>query len=194
MDGAVTAAEGVRDRYLAVWEELHASPDVSPGDRQGVRARVRRLNELGFAVDEINLEPTRGGSRMRVDVTVTTRRFHANALERLTGVTALEGQARLLLNDLREYRLWLEYFDRRSYTEAEGSRRWLSDVLEPTLSRLRASIGLRDPLQAYCDVLEHKWILSEDAGQDVGLEAAIEAYISFGAPAPEDGSGPRPGP
>jgi hypothetical protein len=191
MDDAVSAAWGVRDRYLAVWDELHATPDVSPGDRQGVRARVRRLNELGFAVDEINLEPTADSSRMHVGVTVTTRRFHANALERLTGVTALEGQAQLLLNDLREYRLWLEYFDRRPYSEAEGSRRWLTDVLEPTLDRLRSSIGRRDPLQAYCDVLEHKWILSEDAGRDVGLDAAIEAYISFGAPAPEDGRGPQ---
>jgi hypothetical protein len=65
----------------------------------------------------------------------------------------------------------------------------MSGVLEPTLSRLRPAIGPgRDPLQAYCDVLEHKWILSESAGRDVGLDAAIEAYIAFGAPAPEDGT------
>jgi len=45
--------------------------------------------------------------------------------------------------------------------------------------------GLRDPLQAYCDVLEEKWILSELDGRDVGLRAAIDAYIGLGAPAPE---------
>jgi hypothetical protein len=45
---------------------------------------------------------------------------------------------------------------------------------------------MRDPLQAYCDVLEQKWLLSEAAGQDVGLEAALEAYLALGAPAPED--------
>ena len=36
-----------------------------PDDRHAVRARLRRLNDLGFAVDEISLEPTsgrRGGS------------------------------------------------------------------------------------------------------------------------------------
>jgi hypothetical protein len=49
-------------------------------------------------------------------------------------------------------------------------------------------IGDRDPIQAYCDVLEHKWILSESAGRDVGLDAAVQAYIAFGAPAPEDGT------
>ena len=43
----------------------------------------------------------------------------------------------------------------------------------------------RDLVQAYCDVLEHKWHLSEQAGRDVGLAAAIESYVAEGAPAPE---------
>lgn len=34
-------------------------------------------------------------------------------------------------------------------------------------------------------VLEHKWLLSERAGRDVGLELAIAAYLDVGAPAPE---------
>ena len=40
-------------------------------------------------------------------------------------------------------------------------------------------------MQAYCDVLEEKWILSETAGTDVGLQSAVDAYIGLGAPAPE---------
>ena len=52
---------------------------------------------------------------------------------------------------------------------------------------LRPVIGPgRDPIQAYCDVLEEKWLLSEAKGRDVGLEAALDAYLSLGAPAPED--------
>ena len=43
----------------------------------------------------------------------------------------------------------------------------------------------RDPIQAYIDVLEHKWLLSERAGRDVGLDRAIAAYLELGAPAPE---------
>ena len=34
-------------------------------------------------------------------------------------------------------------------------------------------------------MLEHKWLLSEQAGSDVGLDAAIESYVAEGAPAPE---------
>ena len=53
---------GGRDRprtaTTAMWDELHLEPELSPDDRHAVRARIRRLNDLGFAVDEITLEPT----------------------------------------------------------------------------------------------------------------------------------------
>jgi hypothetical protein len=63
-------------------------------------------------------------------------------------------------------------------------------VYRPTLAKISQTVGPdRDLVQAYCDVLEQKWYLSEAAGFDVGLELAIEAYIYLGAPAPETGAG-----
>src|SRR3712207_4195108 len=47
-DDPVDAAEAVRDRYLEVWSELAETPELDPMDRHGVRARIRRVNELGF--------------------------------------------------------------------------------------------------------------------------------------------------
>jgi len=41
----------------------------------------------------------------------------------------------------------------------------------------------------YCDLLEHKWLLSEGAQRDIGLEAAYASYVAAGAPAPEVASG-----
>ena len=186
-EDAVEAAETVRARYAAMWDELHLEPELSSDDRHAVRARIRRLNDLGFAVDEITLEPSRGRRDVvRLKVAVANRRFHARELERLTGIKALEGQARLLLNDLHEYEAWLEHQERRSVDEGEVADRWVEDVLEPSLRQLMPAIGRgRDPLQAYCDVLEEKWILSETAGKDVGLAAAMAAYLQLGAPAPE---------
>ena len=191
-EDAVDAAETVRSRYELVWDELHLVPELSPDDRHAIRARIRRLNDLGFAVDEIELEPSRpDGDRVRLRVAVTNRRFHARELERLTGISALEGQARLLLNDLREYRAWLEHHGKRFVSEGEAADQWLREVLEPSLATLVPAIGEgRDPIQAYCDVLEQKWILSELARRDVGLDAAMEAYLRLGAPAPEDDRGP----
>lgn len=185
LDAAIEASENVRERYQAIWRELHLEPHLPAGDRHAIRSQLRRLNDLGFAVDEIEVVPTQGGSEVRLRVATSNRDFHAQELERLTGLRTLEGQARMLLNDLREYVAWLELSHGQKVTQEEGARRWRREVLEPTLRRLRPVIGSRDPIQAYCDVLEHKWLLSEKAGRDVGLEAAINAYLAEGAPAPE---------
>ena len=178
LDDALAAAETVRDRYNALWDELHVEIEVGGDERFAIAARVRRLNELGFAIDEIQLQPgTAGEVRMRV--AVTNRRFHARELERITGRRALEGQARLLLNDLREYGAWLERAEGRSLTLTESGARWETEVLEPTLLRLAPTIDAdEDAIQAYCDVLETKWLRSEQAGRDIELQPALEAYIS----------------
>jgi len=185
-ESSIAAAESVRTRYCSLWDELHAEVQLGTEDRYAVGARVRRLNDLGFSVDEIELEPGDRAGKLRLRVAVTTRRFHIRELERLTRLRALEGQARILMNDVREYRAWLEWFERRPVDRTEGAHRWLHEVYEPTVARLALAIGTeRDPIQAYCDVLEHKWLLSEAAGRDVGLERAIASYLAIGAPAPE---------
>jgi tRNA A-37 threonylcarbamoyl transferase component Bud32 len=184
-DDALAAAESVRERYDALWEELHAEVEVGVDERFAMAARVRRLNDLGFAVDEIELEPG-GEGRVRMRVCVANRRFHAGELERLAGLRALEGQARLLLNDLHEYGAWLERSERRSIPVEEMAARWISEVYEPALMRLAAVVGPGgDAVQAYCDVLETKWLRSEKARRDVGLQPAIDAYIASGAVGPE---------
>jgi len=186
LDSAIEQAEAVRRQYGVLWQELTEEPLLRPDDRFAIRARIRRLNELGFAVDEVELVPGEQG-RVRLRIAVTTRLFHVRELERLTGLRALEGQAQLLLNDLHEYGAWLEWYEKRPISEREAAGRWLSDVFEPTIARLKTSIDPeRDVVQAYCDVLEHKWLLSEKAGRDVGLEAAVQSYLRLGAPAPEE--------
>jgi len=188
-DQAISEAESVEIRYRQLWTELHAEEELAPDDRYAVAARVRRLNDLGFAIDEIELEPGGSGGRLRFRIAVATRRFHARELERRTGIVALEGQARILMNDLREYRSWLQWFEHRRIERPEAARRWLEDVYRPTTARLAQAIDPdRDIIQAYCDVLEHKWLLSERAGRDVGLEAAVQSYLEIGAPSPEIGA------
>ena len=135
-DDAVEAAESVRARYTALWDELHFEPELSPDDRHAVRARLRRLNDLGFAVDEISLEPTSGGEAVRLRVAVASRRFHARELQRLTGLIALEGQAQLLLNDLREHQAWLELTGGSPVAPEVAAEIWMRDVLQPSLAIL----------------------------------------------------------
>jgi uncharacterized protein DUF4032/lipopolysaccharide kinase (Kdo/WaaP) family protein len=184
-DEAIEAAERVRDHYNAVWSELHDEPILPPGDRQAIRARVRRLNDLGYSVD-ISVDPDAPAGGVRLRMSVTTRRYHVRELERRTRIRALEGQARLLLNDLNEYAAWLGWQAGHPIDPDEAAERWLRDVYRPTLASIASAVGPgRDLVQAYCDVLEQKWYLSELEGRDVGLLRAIEAYVELGAPAPE---------
>jgi hypothetical protein len=188
IDAAITAAESVRVRYQAVWSELYDQPEMIPGDRRAIRARLRRLNDLGFSVD-LAVDPVGPKGAVRLRTSVTTRRYHANELERRTRLRTLEGQARILLNDLGEYGAWLQYFEQRHVAPEEAADRWLREVYRPTQARIAVLVGPdRDLVQAYCDVLEHKWLLSEMAGGDVGLDTAVDSYMAEGAPAPE-----RPG-
>jgi uncharacterized protein DUF4032/lipopolysaccharide kinase (Kdo/WaaP) family protein len=185
-DDAIAAADAVAERYDILWAELNDSPELMPGDRQAVRKRIRRMNDLGFSVDEIKIRPTGSGNRLRLQLAVTTRRYHARELEKRTGLIALENQARLLLNDLSEYGAWLSWYDRREIGPDEVATRWLRDVYEPAIARIAVVVPSgRDLVQAYCDLLEHKWLLSERAGGDVGMAAAMDSYLELGAPAPE---------
>ncbi|MHB8458668.1 MAG: DUF4032 domain-containing protein [Candidatus Limnocylindrales bacterium] len=184
-DDAIAAAASVVERYRALWAELTEAPELQPGDRQAVRKRIRRLNDLGFSVDELEVVPSETG-RVRVRLTVAGRGFHARVLRRTTGLVALENQARLLLNDLREYGAWLAWYEHRPIAPDDVAARWRAEVFEPTIVRVRAVADPdRDLVQAYCDLLEHKWLLSERAGGDVGMQAALESYLAAGAPAPE---------
>ena len=43
----------VMARYGSLWAELTAPEEIGSGDRHRIAARVRRLNELGFDVEEL---------------------------------------------------------------------------------------------------------------------------------------------
>jgi tRNA A-37 threonylcarbamoyl transferase component Bud32 len=183
MDEDLAAAESVADRYCALWEELTHEETFGPDERYKVEARVRRLNELGFAVDELALEPADGDrSRLRLKVAVANRRFHAIELQRLTGLEVGEGQATILLNDLRAYQSRLAG-EGTAVDDLAAGFRWRTEVFLPGMAKAAAAVGPdADPIQAYCDLLEVRWLLSEQAGQDVGDEAVLAALASRQAP------------
>ena len=142
-------------------------PELPPYDRHAVRARIRRLNDLGFAVDEI----THGADRrardpsgaVRLNVAVSNRRFHARQLERLTGLRRPRGPGAAAAQ--RPPRVpGLARVLRRAPGRRAGGRRPLARARcsSPPSPCSRPAVGEgRDLLQAYCDVLEEKWILSE---------------------------------
>jgi hypothetical protein len=171
-DELIAAAESVGSRYQALWDVLHAEPVFSYDDRYQVESRIRQLHELGFVVDEVNLVSSAGSDQLRLKVAMAARRYHASQLHDLTGLEVGEGQARILLLDMRAFQAHLQQQLRADVTDASAALRWVEEVLRPGMARV-ADLG--EPVQAYCDLLEVRWLLSEQAGADVGDEAAITA-------------------
>jgi uncharacterized protein DUF4032/lipopolysaccharide kinase (Kdo/WaaP) family protein len=186
VDEDLAAAESVATRYHALWDELTREESFGVDERYKVVARVRRLNDLGFAVDEVSLEPDPAGderSRLRLKVAVANRRFHAEELRRLTGMVVGEGQATILLNDLREYQCAQERAQPGSAGNDVIGARWLNDCFRPGSARALPVLPPGgDPVQAYCDMLEVRWLLSERAGGGVTDVAAVAALARRQAP------------
>jgi hypothetical protein len=204
-DEELAAALSLRDRYERLWTELHEAEIIAPNERYRVEARIRRLNALGFVVEEVIVEPGEGGDQARLRVSVGSRRFHAARLQELTGLEVGEGQATVLLNDLAAWAGFAAESDIQRPTVGQVSpghgpgaasqaqqsheqlhraaRRWLMDVYEPIVERLRQALGVDiDPVQSYCDYLEVKWLLSEEAGHDVGDDVAIRRMAEHAIP------------
>ena len=190
-DQLVDEAATVATRYRELWDVLHEEPLYSFADRIEIEGRIRRLNDMGFAVDEVELVPTEGGDeRLRLKVTVAARQYHARELFELTGLEVGEGQAQILLADLRAYEATLREFagglhKRASggITQAKAVQLWVDKLLRPGTARAYEAVGrIGDPVQAYCDLLEVRWLLSEQAGFDVGDGAALDALASRSQP------------
>jgi hypothetical protein len=154
-------------------------------DRYRVEGTIRRLNDLGFAVDELSLQPvSTDPSQLRLRVAVGDRRYHAQHLQDLTGMDVGEGQARILLGDLRAYQAQLCREVGHDVDERTAARLWVIEVVNATEPLAHAAVHhAGTAIQAYCDLLEVRWLLSEEAGRDVGTNAALSALARNVIPA-----------
>jgi hypothetical protein len=174
----IAEATDLPARYEALWEVLHTQPQFAFGDRYRIEGTVRELNDLGYVVDEVSLAPAEesGGGTVRLRVMVGERNHHARYLRELTGLDAGEGQARILLGDLRAHQRTIARDHPHRVGEEEAIASWLHDVLTPGMRRAHAAVRHRGTaVQAYCDLLEVRWLLSEQEGADVGTDRALEA-------------------
>ena len=63
--------------------------------------------------------------------------------------------------------------------ETVAVHRWLSEVFEPAVAAIPSELwGKRDAAEVFHEALEHRWFLSQEADEDVGLMPAVEAYVA----------------
>jgi len=179
VDPLVIAAE-IPTRYEALWQELTREEVFAPDEqRYRMSTRLRRLNELGFDVDEVELVTSAEGSRLRITTRVAEPGHHRQQLFRLTGLEASENQARRLLNDLYSFRAYLEQRDGRPVSDSLAGHLWRTEIYEPVIAATPEHlVGRLAPAEIFHEVLEHRWFLSEQAQRDVGTTAAAESYFA----------------
>jgi tRNA A-37 threonylcarbamoyl transferase component Bud32 len=195
MDPLEVAEDFVR-RYHNLWREL-TDEQVMRRDEQRYRIaeRIRRLNELGFDVDEVELiDDPSGGSRLKMTTRIAEPGHHRRVLMALTGLDVWENQARRLLADIASFRGWMEQVEQRRVPEAVAANRWLQEVYEPTMEAIPPHLRSRlDAAEIFHEIMEHRWFMSEAAGRDVGTSAATEDYIRTVLPeVPDDLVTPAP--
>ena len=181
---ALETSNRIVTRYEVLWEELTALERFERGDRWRVDERIRRLNGLGFDVDELSISTDLDGAHIQIQTKVVDAGHHSLRLLRLTGLDVEENQARRLLNDLDSYRASQ---DRQNDDEEIVAHDWLSRVYEPITRKVpRELAGKLEPPELFHEVLEHRWYMSERAEHDVPLEDAIRDYVKTVLPSKPD--------
>jgi len=181
-----TAAKLVQ-RYESLWTELTSDEVFGPEERYRIDERLRRLNELGFDVEELELIAGDEGYRLRLSPRVVEPGHHRRRLLVLTGLHAQENQARRLLNDLARFRVAQEKEDGKPVPQTIVAHRWLAEVFEPAIAAVRAELwGKREAAEVFHEILEHRWYLSQRAERDVGVMEAARDYVENVLPQARD--------
>jgi hypothetical protein len=180
MDGVPLDDTGasIRIRYQNLWEEITRPVIIHPDEKYRIQERIQVLNSLGFSIGEVLLQPGDTGDSLQFQVVVTDRNYHQDQLLGLTGIEAEEMQARKMMNEIHELKATLSQTNNRSTPLNLAAFNWLQEIYLPTLAEMQSKMDQSsDPAELYCQVLEHKWYLSEQARHDVGHQYAVEDFL-----------------
>ncbi|WP_114201662.1 DUF4032 domain-containing protein [Janibacter anophelis] len=180
----IEVSDELIERYRELWEELTGDEWFDSGERWRVDERIRRLNALGFDVDELAITTDLDGTHLRIEPKVVDAGHHSRRLLGLTGLDVEENQARRLLNDLDSYRAAT---DRQGDDEALVAHDWLTRIYEPATISIPAELRAKlEPAEIFHEVLEHRWYMAERVGHDVPIEDAIAEYLREVLPSKPD--------
>lgn len=170
----------IESRYLGLWRELTEELVITRDDAYRIRERIARVNDLGFAVDDIELTPADGGNLVKMFVHVGGRTYNSDSLRQRTGIEASENQARSILGDLNYY--LAKHGDMTTTAKNVGTFKWLNSVYEPLTERIREIWHGDDPVQGYCDYLAHRIGIATMRGADVDAFEAFDDWVEAGLP------------
>ncbi len=88
------------------------------------------------------------------------------------------------MNEIYELKASLSRSGNPNISMEAVAYQWLENIYKPVIEQLRPLIDgpskprhSTDAIELYCQVLEHKWYLSERAQHDVGHQVAVQDFI-----------------
>jgi hypothetical protein len=175
----VETAHSLEPRYDSLWDELTAEEVIPPSEKYRINQRLRRLNDLGYDVSELAIKTERDGLHLQFDTQVVEAGHHQRRLFELTGLRVQENQARALLADLYRYKARWEDGIKTTVPDDLAARRWLDEKFYGTLALVPAELRRKLPdAELFHEISEHRWLLSEAQGSDVGRKAAVDSYVA----------------
>ncbi len=173
----IAIAESLRARYENLWSELTRVEEFDLDERWRIEQRVRRINDLGFDVEELSI--SRDGRTLAVQPVLIEEGHHARELRRRTGLEVQENQARRLLADIDQYGAWLERREGTSIPHAVATARWLAEVYQPVVDAIPADMRSQlEPPEIFHQLLEHRYLMAEKRGGDVTNAEALTDYLA----------------
>ncbi len=173
----VEVANSIVAQYRSLWQELTGTESFDQEERWRIHSRVERLHELGFDIEELQIKQDYDGTRVRIQPKVVEAGHHHRRLLGLTGIDAQENQARRMLNDIDEFVATRHQFNQDADME-QLAHEWLVEVFEPVVRAVpRHLTGRLERAEVFHQVLEHRWFLAEERGQNVPLSEVVQSYI-----------------
>ena len=172
----IRASESVITRYRRIWKAL-SEPQILPAnDRHAVEKAMRSLQDIGFAVEEVDIRLAGDQSTLTFIPKLVAPNYHSQRLKELMGLETEEFQAKRILASFDRFRSReLEKTPDRS----EAAQRWLDEVFYKVVNSVPTNLkGRVEDAQLFHEVLEHRWYLGEKAGHDLGLDFATSDYIA----------------
>lgn len=171
-------ADTLRERYDELWSELTRTDEFDASERWRIDQRIRHLNELGFDVDELSIERTAAGTTLRMTPILLEEGHHFRELRRRTGLEVQENQARRLLSDIANFRARREQGAGKEIPSAVAAASWLGEVFEPIVSAVPEQLrGRLDAAEFFHQLLEHRYLMSEERQREVTNPEALEDYL-----------------
>ena len=172
--------EAIKNGYEDLWDEINREVTLKRNERYKIHERIKALNRLGFSVDEIEFHETGEQGILKMKTLVTDQSYHRHVLHNLTGVVAKDNESRVMVNEIKAIQAMRSRDLDRSFSLSVAAFEWLNERYYPTIKKLKEIPNYQDIVEmseVYCQVLEHKWYLSEQAGHDVGIDISLADFL-----------------